>query len=292
MTTTSKPLGAPLRHSEIEAAAAAVRDRLGLPAGEHVARVGVVLGSGLGRVADRVCDEGGAAVEYGEIPHFPTSAVEGHRGRLVYGEAGGAPVLLMQGRVHRYEGWSAAQVAFPTKVLLALGVERLLLTNAAGGIGDGMKPGDLMLISDHLNLTGDSPLIGANDDRLGARFPDMSDPYAKGLREIARAVAEKQALPLVEGVYASVLGPSYETPAEIRMLRTLGASAVGMSTAYEAIAANHGGAKVLGISCITNLAAGMSDQPLSHDEVKETAARVEKVFSELVLGLIPRLSSS
>lgn len=287
-TTTSKAL----RHSEIQGAAAAIRDRLGVSAGEKVARVGVVLGSGLGRVADRVFDDGGAAVEYGEIPHFPTSAIEGHRGRLVFGHTGGVPVLLMQGRVHRYEGWSAAEVAFPTKVLLALGVERLLLTNAAGGIGDGMKPGDLMLISDHLNLTGDSPLMGPNDDRLGTRFPDMSDPYASSLREIARAVAKEQALPVVEGVYAGVLGPTYETPAEIRMLRTLGASAVGMSTVYECVAANHGGAKVLGISCITNLAAGMSDHPLSHDEVKETADRVAKVFSDLVLALIPKLAGS
>lgn len=293
MTTTPTSRASALRHSEIHGAAAAIRDRLGLSAGGPVARVGVVLGSGLGRVADRVFEEGeGKAIDYGEIPHFPTSAVEGHRGRLVYGVHESVPVLLMQGRVHRYEGWSAAEVAFPTKVLLALGVERLLLTNAAGGIGDGMKPGDLMLIDDHLNLTGDNPLVGPNDDRLGTRFPDMSDPYARDLRELARAVAREQGVSLVEGVYASVLGPSYETPAEIRMLRTLGAHAVGMSTAYEAIAANHGGAKVLGISCITNLAAGMSDQPLSHEEVKETAAAVEKVFSELVLALLPRLAAS
>src|SRR5690606_12083814 len=162
--------------------------------------------------------------------HFPTSAVEGHRGRLVYGVHEGAPVLLMQGRVHRYEGWSAAEVTFPTRVLLALGVERLLLTHAAGGIGDGMKPGSLMRIEDRLNLTGDNPLVGPNDDRLGTRFPDLSDPYSRELRALARTVAEEQGVSLVEGVYASVLGPSYETPAEIRMLRTLGASAVGMST--------------------------------------------------------------
>ncbi len=280
-----------LRHREIESAAAYVREGLGLPEGKAVARVGVVLGSGLGAVADGVCEgSGGKAIEFGAIPHFPTSAVEGHKGRLVYGEAGGEPVLLMQGRVHRYEGWAPAEVAFPTRVLLALGVERLVLTNAAGGIGDGMKAGDLMLISDHLNLTGDSPLVGPNDDRLGPRFPDMSDTYTAALRVLAREVAAAQRLPLLEGVYASVLGPSYETPAEIRMLRALGASAVGMSTVYEAIAASHGGAQVLGLSCITNLAAGMSDEKLSHDEVKETAKRVETVFSELVLALVPLLA--
>jgi purine-nucleoside phosphorylase len=282
-----------LRHREIESAAAFVRERLGVSEGQPVARVGVVLGSGLGAVADGVCEQsGGKAIEFGAIPHFPTSAVEGHKGRLVYGETGDVPVLLMQGRVHRYEGWAPAEVAFPTRVLLALGVDRLVLTNAAGGIGDGMKAGDLMLISDHLNLTGDSPLVGPNDDRLGPRFPDMSDTYTAALRVLAREVAAAQKLPLCEGVYASVLGPSYETPAEIRMLRALGASAVGMSTVYEAIAASHRGAQVLGLSCITNLAAGMSDEKLSHDEVKETAKRVEAVFADLVLALVPLLGRS
>lgn len=276
--------------AQIEAAAIAIRERLDLPPGP-VASVGVVLGSGLGAVADGVVDGGGRAVEFGAIPHFPTSSVEGHKGRLVFGRVDDAPVVMMQGRVHRYEGWSAAAVAFPVRVLIALGAKRLLLTNAAGGLGDGYAAGDLMLISDHLNLTGDNPLVGRNEDRLGPRFPDMSDAYAKRLRAIAKEVAAAQGVKLQEGVYASVLGPSYETPAEIRMLRALGASAVGMSTVYETIAAAHAGVPVLGISCITNLAAGISPQPLSHDEVKETATRVEAVFSGLVRGLIARLGA-
>jgi purine-nucleoside phosphorylase len=274
--------------AQIEAAAIAIRERLDLPAGP-VAEVGVVLGSGLGAVADGLLESGGRVVEYGAIPHFPTSSVEGHKGRLVFGVVDGTPVMMMQGRVHRYEGWSAAAVAFPVRVLMALGARRLLLTNAAGGLGEGYAAGDLMLISDHLNLTGDNPLVGRNEDRLGPRFPDMSDAYSKRLRAIAKAVGAAQGVKLQEGVYAGVLGPSYETPAEIRMLRALGASAVGMSTVYEAIAAAHAGAEVLGISCITNLAAGISLQPLSHDEVKETATRVEAVFSRLVRGLVSKL---
>jgi purine-nucleoside phosphorylase len=278
-------------HAEIQGAAAAVRDRTAqLDESKPVARVGLVLGSGLGRVADIVLEDSESlSIDYAAIPHFPTSSVEGHKGRLVYGKVGGEPVLLMQGRVHRYEGYTAAAVAFPTKVLVALGVDRLVLTNAAGGIADGMKPGDLMLINDHLNLTGDNPLIGRNDDRLGPRFPDMSATYTPELRDLVRAAAKDQGVELREGVYAGLNGPSYETPAEIRMLRTLGADAVGMSTVYEAIAAAHAGASVLGISCITNLAAGIGDDKLSHDDVKETAARVEKVFSELVLAVLPKL---
>jgi purine-nucleoside phosphorylase len=276
------------------AAAAAVRDRTGhTDEKEAVATVGVVLGSGLGRVADKVLEgDGGLAIEYGAIPHFPTSSVEGHKGRLVYGLLDGEAVLLMQGRVHRYEGYAPAQVCFPAKVLLALGVNKLVLTNAAGGIADGMVPGDLMLITDHLNLTGDNPLIGKNDDRLGPRFPDMSATYTPALRELARGVASEQGLKMREGVYAGLNGPTYETPAEIRMLRTLGADAVGMSTVYEAIAAAHGGAQVLGISCITNLAAGMSTETLSHDDVKETAALVEEPFGDLVTALLPRLAKA
>ncbi|MBI1944321.1 MAG: purine-nucleoside phosphorylase [Deltaproteobacteria bacterium] len=277
-------------HPQVQAAAAFARDRLGERGEGAVATVGVVLGSGLGHVADVVVDNGGAAVEYGTIPHFPTSSVEGHKGRLVAGSVGGARVLLMQGRVHRYEGYTAAQVVFPVRVLHALGVRRLIVTNAAGGIGDGFVPGDLMLIEDHLNLTGDNPLVGANDARFGPRFPDMSDAYSARLREEADKVAAERSLALRRGVYAGLLGPSYETPAEIRMLKTLGAHAVGMSTVHEVIAANHLGTEVLGISCITNLAAGISKVKLSHDEVKETADRVGQAFSGLVLQLIPRLA--
>jgi len=285
--------GVTLSYAEIQAAAAAIRDRTGhLDESTSVATVGVVLGSGLGRVADLVMEgEGAIAIEYGAIPHFPTSSVEGHKGRLVYGRVEGQAVVLMQGRVHRYEGYPPAHVAFPARVMMALGVKQLVLTNAAGGIADGMVPGDLMLITDHLNLTGDNPLIGKNDDRLGPRFPDMSHTYTPALRKLAKTLAAKQGLALREGVYAGLNGPTYETPAEIRMLRTLGADAVGMSTVYEAIAAAHGGISVLGISCITNLAAGMSDEKLSHDDVKETAGRVEQSFSELVLALLPALAS-
>ena len=275
--------------AQIQAAAAAVRDRLGVAEGAAAADVGVVLGSGLGNVADVVLEGGGRALDYGLVPHFPTSSVEGHKGRLVLGRAGARSVLLMQGRVHRYEGYAAAHVVFPIRVLHALGVRKLVVTNAAGGIGDGMKPGDLMLIEDHLNLTGDNPLAGPNDPRFGARFPDMSDAYAKRLRAVADDVAKKRGLVLARGVYAGLLGPSYETPAEIRMLRALGAHAVGMSTVHEVIAANHLGMEVLGISCITNLAAGISTHKLSHDEVKETATRVERAFSGLILDVIPRV---
>jgi purine-nucleoside phosphorylase len=280
-----------LGHAQVHAAAAALRDRFGVPADAAAAKVGVVLGSGLGDVADQVLRSGGAAQEYGGVPHFPTSSVEGHKGRLVRGSAGGAAVLLMQGRVHRYEGYPASSVVFPIRVLHALGVERLIVTNAAGGLGEGMQAGDLMLIEDHLNLTGDNPLAGPNDDRFGPRFPDMSDAYTSRLRGIAATVASARGLALKSGVYAGLLGPSYETPAEIRMLRTLGAHAVGMSTVHEVIAASHLGMEVLGISCITNMAAGISPHKLSHDEVKETAARVERAFSGFVLDLIPRLAS-
>ena len=276
-------------YDAISAAAAAVRDRFGLAEGEKLATVGVVLGSGLGHVAQSVQEA--QALPYAEIPHFPTSSVQGHQGQLVYGKVGDTPVLVMQGRVHFYEGYTAKQVAFPTRVLLALGVERLLLTNAAGGIDARFNVGDLMLIEDHLNLTGANPLIGPNDERLGPRFPDMSHTWPQALRDTAREVAAELGLKLQEGVYAGLLGPTYETPAEIRMLRTLGASAVGMSTVFEAIAAAHGGASCVGISCITNMAAGMTSEKLSHDEVKETATAVENEFAGLVLGLVERLSA-
>lgn len=273
-------------HATAAAAAAADRLRSGLPA----ATVGVILGSGLGAVADAVVESGGVALPFGEIPHFPTSSVEGHKGRLVYGRVGGTPVLLMQGRVHRYEGYAASSVVFPVRVLHAMGVKKLVVTNAAGGLGAGFAAGDLMLIEDHLNLTGDNPLVGHNDARFGPRFPDMSEAYSKRLTALADDVAAARGLKLQRGVYAGLLGPSYETPAEIRMLRTLGAHAVGMSTVFEVIAASHLGMEVLGISCITNLAAGLSDQKLSHDEVKETATRVEAAFSGLILDLLPRLA--
>ena len=276
-----------MTHAQVHAAAAYLKERVG------EADVAVILGSGLGHVADAIADA--SAVEYGTIPHFPTSSVEGHKGRLVAGVVSDSHgqrhrALLMQGRVHRYEGYPATAVVFPVRVLHALGVRKLIVTTAAGGLGEGMKPGDLMVIDDHLNLTGDNPLLGANDARFGPRFPDMSEAYSKRLRAIADSVANERGLALRHGVYAGFLGPSYETPAEIRMLRTLGADAVGMSTVHEVICANHAGIEVLGISCITNLAAGISPHKLSHDEVKETATRVERAFSGLILALLPRLA--
>ena len=278
-------------YAQVQAAAAAVRDRLGVVEGARSAVAGVVLGAGRGSVDDTVLERGGRVVDYGTIPHFPTSSVEGHKGRLVRGNVGGVDVLLMQGRVHRYEGYGAQSVVFPVRVLAALGVQKLVVTNAAGGIGDGMKPGDLMLIEDHLNLTGDNALAGPNDARFGPRFPDMSEAYSKRLRAIAGDLAASKGIELKRGVYAGLLGPSYETPAEIRMLKTLGAHAVGMSTVHEVVAANHLGLEVLGISCITNLAAGISAHKLSHDEVKATANRVEIAFSGLILDLLPRIAA-
>lgn len=272
---------------QANAAASFVADRFRRP--RPLAPVAVILGSGLGAVADQVLANGGEALPYGEIPHFPTSSVEGHKGRLVFGTVDKTPVILMQGRVHRYEGYPASSVVFPVRVLRALGVEKLVVTNAAGGLGDGFKAGDLMLIEDHLNLTGDNPLLGANDDRFGARFPDMSEAYDRELTGLVDAAAKAKGVALQRGVYAGLLGPSYETPAEIRMLKGYGAHAVGMSTVHEVIAANHGGMKVCGISCITNLAAGISPHKLSHGEVKDTATQVEAVFSALILDIVSRL---
>lgn len=273
------------QYAEIQAAAAYLRNQMGLQDNEPAASVGLVLGSGLGHVGDLLERENGGAVDYGSIPHFPTSTVVGHKGRFVYGRHQGKSLVALQGRVHLYEGYSPAAAAFPIRVLMALGVSRIVLTNAAGGLAADMVPGDLMLISDHLNLTGTNPLLGSNDDRLGPRFPDMTDTYTQTLRVKVRAIAQKIGIDLKEGVYAGLLGPSYETPAEIKMVQTLGADAVGMSTVLEAIAASHGGAEVVGISCITNLGAGISNEKLSHAEVKETASRVEAAFADLVFQI-------
>jgi len=249
--------------------------------------VGLILGSGLGILAELV--EQGVVIPYGEIPHFPTSTVEGHAGELLIGEIAGRTVVMMKGRFHMYEGYGPQATAFPVRVMKALGVKTLLVTNAAGGVNTAYHPGDLMLIADHLNMTGQNPLIGPNDDKLGARFPDMSNAYTRRLRTIAKDVAEAEQIPIQEGVYAGLLGPNYETPAEIRMLRTLGADAVGMSTVSEVIVASHAGLEVLGISCISNMAAGILDQPLSHQEVMETTERVKDKFLRLVIALIPQI---
>ncbi len=252
-------------------------------------RVALVLGSGLGAWADDI--EDAVKIPYDEIPGIPSSKVAGHAGRLVLGTAAGVPVVAMQGRVHLYEGHSAQSIVFGTRLMLTLGADTLLITNAAGGIDPTFAPGDLMLIEDHLNLTGDNCLRGENDDSLGPRFPDMSQAYDRELMGLADEVASADGYELKRGVYAGLLGPSYETPAEIRMLRTLGANAVGMSTVLEVIAARHMGARVLGVSCITNLAAGMQAE-LSHDEVKDTAERVRDRFVGLLSGVLGKLGAS
>ena len=251
---------------------------------EQRPEIGLIMGSGLGVLGDYL--EDAVTIHYQDIPHFPISTVEGHAGELLIGTLSGKTVLLMRGRFHMYEGYGPELTAFPVRVMKALGVKTLLVTNAAGGINTDYESGNLMLISDHINLTGKNPLIGPNDDELGVRFPDMSQAYSKRLRSIAREIAEAQGIPLREGVYAGLLGPTYETPAEIRMLRVLGADAVGMSTVAEVIAARHSGIEVVGISCISNMAAGILDQPLSHAEVMETTERVKSQFLGLVKALI------
>ena len=243
-----------------------------------------MLGSGLGAMAETLDDP--VVVPYQRIPGWPVSTVEGHAGRLVAGRVGDVEVVVMQGRVHLYEGYAPWQVVFPTRVLALLGCESLVVTNAAGAIDPGFEPGDLMLITDHLNLQGVNPCIGPNLDRLGLRFFDMTHAYHPAWFEVARMAALERDLVLHEGVYAGLLGPSYETPAEIRMLRTLGADAVGMSTVPEVIAANQAGLKVLGLSCMTNMAAGVLDAPLHHEEVMEIADRVRDDFIGLLQGIV------
>jgi purine-nucleoside phosphorylase len=265
----------------IEQAVAAVRQH----AKGAAPKVGIVLGSGLGDFADRL--EKRVAIPYRDLPHFPKSSVVGHASQLVLGEIGGEPIVAMQGRVHYYEGYSPTEVVFPIRVLCRLGIHTLVVTNAAGGINPAFQPGDLMAIRDHINLSGFNPLRGPNEDKLGPRFPDMSEPYAHALTETLQACATKLGIRTVEGVYAILAGPSYETPAEIRMLHKLGADAVGMSTVPEVIAARHMGVRVAGISCITNLASGIGKEPLSHQEVAETAGRVREVFCKLLAEFLP-----
>lgn len=249
--------------------------------------IGLIMGSGLGVLGDYLTDA--VTIAYHDIPHFPISTVEGHAGELMVGSLSGRTVVLMRGRFHMYEGYGPELTAFPVRVMKALGVAALLVTNAAGGVNLDYEPGNLMLISDHLNLTGKNPLIGPNDNELGVRFPDMSEAYSKRLRAIARDIAAEQGITLREGVYAGLLGPTYETPAEIRMLRVIGADAVGMSTVAEVIAARHSGIETIGISCISNMAAGILDQPLSHEEVMETTERVKNQFLGLVTALINKM---
>ena len=251
--------------------------------------VGVILGSGLGNVVDSIDVD--TAIPYSEIPGAKVSTVLGHQGRLILGHSGGVPVAVMQGRVHFYEGYQMDEVMFLARVMGRLGIKTLIVTNAAGGVNTSFKSGDLMLISDHINFMGINPLRGPNVTELGVRFPDMSDAYPEALRDLAREVAREIGVLTQEGVYLALSGPTYETPAEIRAFRTLGADAVGMSTAPEVIAMSHMNIPVVGISCITNMAAGVIKQKLLHQEVMDTTARVEKEFVGLVLGLIRKLGN-
>lgn len=246
----------------------------------------VVLGSGLGDYADTLDDM--QTVEYASIPGFPASTAPGHKGRLVFGSRHGAKVVCMQGRFHCYEGYSPAETVIPLRALIRLGVKKLLVTNAAGGVNTGFKPGDIMLVRDHINFTFLNPLIGANMDGFGPRFPDMSYAYDRGMNQKLRDAASQSGVDIKEGVYAMMSGPSYETPAEIRALRTLGADAVGMSTVPEIIAAAHAGVKSAAISCITNMAAGLLDRPLSHGEVLETGRVAAGRIRTLIDGFIQR----
>jgi purine-nucleoside phosphorylase len=263
----------------------------------------VVLGSGLGAFADDI--ENAVQIPYEEVPHFARSTVQGHAGQLVLGEVEGVPVAVQQGRFHFYEGYEMEQVMFPMRVFGRLGVKNVILTNAAGSLSTEMRPGSLMLISDHLNLMGVNPLRGKNDEQFGPRFPDMTDVYTKSLQEIAIREADaiaksrfdsgrdaEHTMFLHRGVYCALSGPTYETPSEIRMYRLLGADAVGMSTVPEAIAARHQGMNILGISCITNFGAGMTAEPINHQEVMETGARVAEIFKELLRRIIKRIETA
>src|SRR5262245_52176761 len=269
-------------YDQAKEAADAIRSKI-----RTVPRAAIVLGSGLGDFASSLQDA--AVMPYESLPHWPASRVIGHEGKLVIGSVRGKTIAALAGRSHLYEGHSAQTVTFAVRVLGLLGVKTLLLTNAAGGVNTGFAQGALMVIDDHINLTGHNPLVGGNDERFGARFPDMTAVYSPRLRAMADSTGQALGLVLRHGIYAALLGPSYETPAEIRYLRTIGADAVGMSTVPEAIAARHMGMDVLGISCITNMAAGVLPQPLDHDEVMATARRVRGQFIALLEGIVEQL---
>jgi purine-nucleoside phosphorylase len=251
-------------------------------------KIAVVLGSGLGAFADEFSDA--TRIPYHKIPHFPRSTAVGHAGRLVIGKSAGVPVAAMQGRVHFYEGYSLTDVVFPMRALARMGIRAAILTNAAGGINTDFNQGALVIIRDHINLQGSNPLIGANDERFGPRFPDMTQAYWKSYRQIALEQARHLKIDVFEGVYAALSGPSYETPAEIRYLRGIGADLVGMSTAPEVIAARHMGLRVLGISCVTNMAAGILDRVIDQDEVLETGERVKDQFVALLQAVLPKIA--
>lgn len=252
-------------------------------------KIGLVLGSGLGAFADTLTDA--TRVPYALIPTFPRSTAIGHAGQMVIGKSGCVAVAAMQGRVHLYEGYTAREVTFPIRVFGRMGIGAVILTNAAGGINLEYGQGALVAIRDHLNLQGQNPLVGPNDDRFGPRFPDMSEAYSKNYLGIAREEAKRLGISLHDGIYAALLGPSYETPAEIRYLRTIGADLVGMSTVPEVLAARHMSIKVLAISCVTNMAAGIVDQPINHEEVLETGKKVRGMFESLLRAVLPRMES-
>ncbi len=252
-------------------------------------QLGVILGSGLGALADQATDA--VRIPYTDIPNFHGTSVEGHSGHLVIGKIGDVPVVFLQGRFHRYEGYPMDEVVFPTRVICALGIHTLILTNASGGVNTRYRPGHLMLIEDHINLMGDNPLMGPNIAELGPRFPDLTEAYSRICIEALEATAKERNIETSRGIYAGVLGPTYETPAEVRMLRTLGADAVGMSTVPEAIAGNHLGVRVAGVSCITNLAAGLSGRKLTHQEVVENGKLGAGKLLELLQHSIPRLAN-
>lgn len=249
-----------------------------------VPKIGLILGSGLGVLGDEI--ENATKIKYDEIPNFPVSTVEGHAGCLVIGTLEGKEVIAMQGRFHYYEGYTQREITFPVRVMKALGVETIIVTNAAGGANTSFKPGDLMVITDHINLSGNNPLIGSNDNKFGPRFPDMSTAYNPEYVELVKKCAKNLDMEIQEGVYAFFSGPTYETPAEVKMAQILGADAVGMSTAPEVIVASHSSMNVVGISCITNMAAGILKQPLDHEEVIETTQKVQAEFLSLVKSVV------
>lgn len=253
----------------------------------HSPEIGLILGSGLGSLVNLI--ENAEFFPYEDLPNFPVSTVEGHAGRLVIGTLQGKTVVAMEGRFHYYEGYKMEEVTFPIRVMNLLGVKTIIVTNAAGAVNTSFNPGDLMVIKDHINLSGTNPLIGKNLDSFGTRFPDMSNAYDKDLRKIVQNIATSLKLDIKQGIYAMMTGPTYETPAEIRMVRAIGADAVGMSTVPEVIVANHCGIKVIGISCLTNMAAGILDEPLNHSEVIETSNRVKNNFISLMSSLVEEL---
>ncbi|SDI02532.1 purine-nucleoside phosphorylase [Alteribacillus bidgolensis] len=255
---------------------------------DRLPTIGLILGSGLGALAEDI--ENPIYIPYDKIPHFPISTVKGHAGQIIIGNLNGKCVLVMQGRFHYYEGHSLESVTYPIRVMKALGVQKLVVTNSAGGINAAFKPGDLMIIRDHINLMSKNPLIGPNEEEFGERFPDMSEAYSNNLIKLTKEVAKKNKINVVEGVYAGVIGPNYETPAEVNFLNIIGASAVGMSTVPEVIAAKHSGLEVLGISCISNMAAGISENSLNHDEVMETTEKIKSQFIQLVKETVARIN--